>query len=169
MKIERQKPQREFASTWLFFLCCAVLFGGCAVGPNYHRSPALAGSSLPTAFGDPAITNAGDWKTAVPSAHLPRGAWWELYGDPELNRLESLAATNNQQIAVALANFEQARAAVKVARADFFPQISGSGTVTRERTSANASPTSAASGKSTRFNMFDASGNASWELDLWGR
>jgi NodT family efflux transporter outer membrane factor (OMF) lipoprotein len=95
--------------------------------------------------------------------------WWKVYGDPELNRLESLAATNNQQMAAALANFDQARAAVKVARADLFPQVAGSGSATRERTSANASPTSAASGKSTTFNIFNASGDASWELDLWGR
>ena len=146
-----------------------VLFVGCAVGPDYDRPPALPHAPMPATFGDAAFTNAGQWKAAEPSADVPRGAWWERYGDPELSRLESLAATNNQEIAVALANFEQARAAVKVARADFFPQISGSATATRQRTSANASPTSAAAGKSKTFNMFNASGDASWELDLWGR
>jgi outer membrane protein, multidrug efflux system len=150
----------------------AVFFGllaGCAVGPDYRRPSALGANPMPTAFGDAAITNVGDWKTAEPSANLPRGAWWELYDDPELNRLEGLAATNNQQIAVALANFDQARAAVSVARADFFPQIFGSPSATRQRTSANTSPTSAATGKSITFNTFKVSADASWELDLWGR
>ena len=150
-------------------LLTGALLTSCAVGPDYHRPDALASQTMPAAFGDPAVTNAGDWKAAEPSAHLPRGAWWELYHDPELNRLETLATTNNQQIAVALANFEQAHAAVNVARADFFPQLAGSTTAMRERTSANASPTSAAAGMSTTFNMFSASGDASWELDLWGR
>jgi NodT family efflux transporter outer membrane factor (OMF) lipoprotein len=122
---------------------------------------------MPAAFGDTAITNAGDWKTAEPSAHLSRGAWWKIYTDAELNRLETLAASNNQQIAVALANFEQARAAAKVARADFFPQINASPSATRQRTSANASPATA--GKSSTFNTFNVSADASWELDLWGR
>ncbi len=150
-------------------LLVSALFAGCAVGPDYHRPSALAANPMPAAFGDAAITNVGDWKTAEPSAHVPRGAWWELYGDPELNRLETLAATNNQQIAVALANYEQARASVSVARADFFPQISSPSSATRQRTSANASPTSAATGKSTTFDIFTVFGDASWELDLWGR
>jgi NodT family efflux transporter outer membrane factor (OMF) lipoprotein len=150
------------------FLAVALV-AGCAVGPDYHRPAALAANPMPAAFGDAAITNTANWKTAEPSAHLPRGAWWELFGDPELNRLETLAATNNQQIAVALANFEQAHAAVKVARADFFPQISSSPSATRQRTSANASPTSAARGRSITFNAFNVSADAGWELDLWGR
>ena len=150
-------------------LLVIALFAGCAVGPDYHRPSALAANPMPAAFGDAAITNLGNWKTAEPSAHLPRGAWWELYDDPELNRLESLAATNNQELAVALANFDQARAVVSVARSDFFPQISSSPSATRQRTSANASPTSAATGKSITFNSFNVSADASWELDLWGR
>src|SRR5207247_7215905 len=101
--------------------------------------------------------------------HLPRGDWWEIYGDPKLNRLEVLTATNNQQIAVAIANLEQSGAAAKVARADFFPQINGSPSATRQRTSANTSPTSAAAGTSRTFNTFSVPAEASWELDLWGR
>jgi NodT family efflux transporter outer membrane factor (OMF) lipoprotein len=146
-----------------------VLFAGCAVGPDYRRPSALPANPMPSAFGDAAVTNAGNWKTAEPSAHLPRGSWWELYDDPELDRLEGLAAANNQQIAVALANLDQARASLSVARADFLPQISSSGSATRQRTSANASPTSAATGKSITFNNFNVSADASWELDLWGR
>ena len=170
MKSEIQNPQSTWnnASQWSAVIGI-VLLGGCAVGPDYQRPGALTSAPLPAAFGDEAVTNAGQWKSGEPSAHLPRGAWWELYNDPELNRLESLAATNNQEIAVALANFDQARAAVNVARADFYPQISASVAATRQRTSANASPTSAVSGQSTTFNSFDAAASASWELDLWGR
>ena len=149
-------------------LLVIALFAGCAVGPDYHRPAALPANPVPAAFGDAAIPNVGHWKSAEPSAHLPRGDWWEIYNDPELNRLELLAATNNQQIAVALANFEQASAAAKVARADFFPQINGSPSATKQRTSADASPTSAVAGTSRTFNTFNVSADASWELDLWG-
>ena len=62
-----------------------------------------------------------------------------MFGDPELNRLEGLATTNNQQLAAAYANFQQARALVSVARADFFPQISANPSYTRQRISANQS------------------------------
>jgi len=154
-------------------ILAALIFGlgfaGCAVGPDYHRPDVLGASAVPAAFGDAAITNAGEWKTATPAAQLPRGSWWAMFNDAELNHLEMLAAESNQQIAVALANFDQARAVVKVARADYFPQVSAAPSVTRQRTSANTSPNSASAGKSRTFNLFNGSADASWEVDLWGR
>jgi multidrug efflux system outer membrane protein len=119
---------------------------------------------MPAAFSSPAPTNA-EWKTATPSAHLPRGAWWEIFGDPELNRLESMAATNNQQLAAAVANIEEARAQLGVSKAGYFPQLSLAPSATRQRTSANAYGRSFSSTYSSHSVPLDAS----WELDLWGR
>ncbi|MEI9959555.1 MAG: TolC family protein [Limisphaerales bacterium] len=80
-------------------------------------------------------------KIAEPSAHIPRGEWWQLFGDAELNRLQSLALTNNQNLVAAAARFEQARALMSGARSEFFPQITAGGTpngdITRQRTSVN--------------------------------
>ena len=148
-----------------FFPLLALLLAGCAVGPNYERPGALGTNAMPPSFTGASATNAGEWKPAQPSAHLPRGSWWEMFGDPELNRLEGLASTNNQQLAAALANFQQARALVSVARADFFPQISADPSFTRQRTSANQLQ----SGGSSTFNTFSVPLDASWELDVWGR
>jgi len=128
----------------------------------------LPSNPLPEKFGDVALTN-DQWKVAQPASETPRGRWWQVYGDAELDRLEGLAATNNQELALALANFDQARAAVGVARADFFPQITGSPAINRQRTSANTSPTSAAAGRSRTFTSYNVGGDATWELDLWGR
>lgn len=156
------------AATRCAALFALILTAGCAVGPDYHRPPALGTKALPARFGDISITNAGEWKVAEPSAQLPRGAWWKIYNDAELDRLETFAATNNQQIALAVANFDQARAAMKVAQANFFPQISANPSATRQRTSANASPVGGSSG-SRSYNTFNVSADASWELDLFGR
>jgi multidrug efflux system outer membrane protein len=144
----------------------AWLLAGCAVGPNYQRPAALGANVMPAAFAGAIPTNAGIWKPAQPSAHLPRGSWWELFGDPELNGLEGLATTNNQQLAAAFANFQQARALVSVARADFFPQLSAAPSVTRQRTSANQFQSG---GNTYTYNAFSVPLDASWELDLWGR
>ena len=54
----------------------------------------------------PVRTNQGIWKIAEPSADLPRGEWWQVFNDAELNRLETLALTNNQNLAAAVARFE---------------------------------------------------------------
>ena len=134
----------------------------------------LGTNAMPASFAGATATNAGVWQPAQPSAHLPRGAWWEMFGDAELNRLEGLATTNNQQLAAAFANIQQARALVSVARADFFPQISADPSATRQRTSANqfqrsGSFSGSTSSGSSTFNTFSVPLDASWELDLWGR
>ena len=84
----------------------AVGLAGCAVGPDYHRPAALPGQPLPKKFdgNNPAGTNGG-WKIAEPSAHLPRGEWWQVFGDAKLSRLETLALTNNQNLAAAAERF----------------------------------------------------------------
>src|ERR1035437_1523263 len=149
----------------------ALLLAGCAVGPNYKRPEAFGTNAMPASFAGVAATNAGAWKPAQPSAHLPRGSWWEMFGDPELNHLEGLATTNNQQLAAALANFQQARALVSVARADFFPQISADPSFPPHRIRAHQFQRSggSSSGGSSTFNTFSVPLDASWELDVWGR
>src|SRR5690348_7763177 len=100
-----------------------LLAAGCKVGPDYQRPAPLAAHPLPSRFSDTA-TNAGEWKTAEPSAQLPRGAWWEVFSDAALDQLEERAAAQNQQLAGALARLNEARASFRVARADLFPQVS---------------------------------------------
>ena len=146
----------------------ASVITGCAVGPDYKRPPATGTNALPEKFGDAGVTNYGEWKVAEPAAQIPRDAWWQIYNDAELSRLESMASSNNQQIALAIANFDQARAALAVARSGFFPQLSAVPYLTRQRTTGNSAPT-ASSGSGRTFNLYNVSADASWEADLWGR
>ena len=153
-------------------MACAALLAlaGCAVGPNYKQPAALKSEPMPQAFAENgAPTNSIPWKPAQPAAHLPRGDWWKIFGDDELNRLESQATTQNQNLAAAVARFDQARALVKVARADLFPQISATPGYTRQRTSANAPVQGKPAGTALTYNNFSAPLDLSWELDLWGR
>ncbi|MBI5821023.1 MAG: efflux transporter outer membrane subunit [Verrucomicrobia bacterium] len=142
-------------------MTCALL-AGCAVGPDYERPAALKSQPLPKSF-------AGDWKTAQPAAHLPRGAWWEVFKDAELNRLESAAMSANESLAASVARFNQARALVDIARSDFFPQLSFNGSATRERTSKNEPSSGKPAGQAYNFNTFTVPLEMSWEPDLWGR
>ena len=146
----------------------ALVFAGCAVGPNYHQPAALPGQPLPKTF-TAAATNGVVWKIAEPSANTPRGEWWRFFSDSELNRLETLAATNNQNLAAAAAQFEQARALVTEARADFFPQLNGGAAFTRQHTSVNAPFNGQATGQAFVYNTYAVPVYLSWEIDLWGR
>src|SRR5262252_2396113 len=86
----------------------ALLASGCVVGPKYARPSA----PVPPAFKEspPPGQRPEDWKGAEPGDAGARGAWWEAFGDPELNALEAQVDAANQQLAQAEANYRVARA-----------------------------------------------------------
>ncbi len=130
-----------------------LVFAGCAVGPNYQRPTVDA----------PAFKETGDWKPATPGAQLPRGKWWETYGDPVLNGLEDRIEVSSNTLHIAEAQYRQAQAAATIAGAALFPAITADGSADRSRSPGRgAIPGSIG-------NTFGAGLAASWEFDLWGR
>ena len=151
-----------------------MVLAGCAVGPNYRRPAALPAQPLPKAFTTvTAGTNQVVWKIAQPSAFVPRGNWWEVFGNVDLNRLETLALTNNQNLAALAAQFEQARQLMTEARSEFYPQLNAGGTpngdITRQHTSVNAPEQGQPAGSEYTYDTFTAPVYLGWEIDLWGR
>jgi NodT family efflux transporter outer membrane factor (OMF) lipoprotein len=128
---------------------------GCAVGPNYVRPPVIT----PDAYKD-----VDGWKVAQPKDEVIRGAWWEIFGDPQLNALEAHVSVSNQNLVVAEATYRQARALVREARASYFPTVTLGIGYTRFRDSATLG-----GGSSSPQSDFQLGLDFSWELDLWGR
>jgi NodT family efflux transporter outer membrane factor (OMF) lipoprotein len=96
-----------------------------------------------------------------------RGKWWEIYQDPQLNKLEDRIAAENPTLRQALEAYLAARDQVSAARAAFYPTLSAGASAQREKISANGpdySPT-----KPTTYSDFSLTGQASWEPDFWGR
>lgn len=151
----------------LLLLVSALLLAACSVGPTYKR-PAAAS---PPAFKEtvpPAFKEAVGWKVAEPQDDALKGNWWEVYNDPKLNELEQRLIASNQTLAQADATYRSARAAIKIARADLFPTVTGGASYTASHASANRS--FAGRGFSTgTVNDFNMPFTASWEPDLWGR
>jgi len=144
---------------WIIALMWLAVLSGCAVGPTYQRPEV---TSIPEAYTGPS----GEWKIAVPQAHLPRGNWWEIFGDLELDQLEADAAAANQDLKAAAARFEQARAVADVARSGLFPRLGGSFFPLRQRDSENRP----AGGKpGDTYDSFTVPFDLSYEIDLWGR
>lgn len=134
---------------------------GCVTGPKYER-PAV---TVPSDF--------KEWKTAHPSDDTIHGKWWEMYSDPDLNSLEERVNLSNQNIAQAFAAFQQARAIVKEARAQYFPTASvvASASVQSSQTgqqivSPGASSPLVVSPSNTQYIV---AADATWAPDLWGR
>ena len=137
-----------------------VILAGCKVGPQYTRP------SVPVA---PVWKEQPPWRVASPQDTIPKGTWWTIFQDNELNEYEAQAAKTNQTIAVARYQLQQARASAQITQSGLFPQLLAGVTAQRARTSANE-PT--ASGipltRSVTQNGFIIPFNATWEADVFG-
>ena len=85
--------------------CCAGRCAGCMVGPDYQR---------PDAPVPPAFKELAGWKpSAQPQERVDRGAWWSIYHDPELDRLERMVEVSNQTVKQFEAQYRNAVALVR--------------------------------------------------------
>ena len=142
-----------------------ALLASCTVGPKYVRPTSVASPSFKEPVPDSYKEMTG-WKTGQPRDSVARGKWWEIFGDPDLNALEDQIDLNSQTIAQAEANYRGARAAVRVARAGLFPQVTTAPTVTGSRTSGSIGNTSF---KPTAVAIAQIPFDATWEADVWGK
>jgi outer membrane protein, multidrug efflux system len=144
---------RLSAPVWLLAL------SACSFAPPYKTPDSAAPAGV--------YKESGDWKPAEPADAQARGAWWNLFQDPVLDRIETQVADANQDLKAAYARLLQARAAVRISRADLFPTLSVGSSATRSRTSVNSPkfpPGAAPVG-----NNFDLEADLSYEIDVWGR
>jgi NodT family efflux transporter outer membrane factor (OMF) lipoprotein len=134
-----------------------LLLSGCAAGPDYKKPDAPVEAQYKELDG---------WKPAQPRDTLPRGSWWTVFGDPQLDELMKRVDVSNQTIREAEARVRQSKAVTDQARAGYFPTVAASGSVTRGKSPSLSNQPNFASGAVDNFSL---GVNASWELDLWGR
>jgi NodT family efflux transporter outer membrane factor (OMF) lipoprotein len=135
----------------LLLLVPALLLAGCAnLAPKYE----VPTVETPQAFKE----GKGAWVAAAPADTLERGPWWELFDDPVLNGLVAQVEVSNQNVAAAIAAYEQARALTREQRAALFPQVNLDASA--NRTGGPDRPTS----RSYSVNL-----GATWEPDVFGR
>ncbi len=138
-----------------------IALTGCAVGPNYERPNVPA----PTTFRAP------DPLPPDQAASLADLKWFEVFKDPELQRLVRTGLAQNYDLRDAVARVEQARANLGVTRSNQIPQLGASGELNFTRLSRDgAFPLPAGFVQNQNRNWGQASLNLlSFELDLWGR
>jgi NodT family efflux transporter outer membrane factor (OMF) lipoprotein len=110
---------------------------------------------------------AGTWRPARPSDTASRGKWWQMFGDPELDKLEDELTAANQNLVIADAHFRQARAMIGYQRAAEFPTISTGVTTTSLKESGNQPyfGTHQPTPTGEMLLPFDLS----YEIDVWGQ
>jgi NodT family efflux transporter outer membrane factor (OMF) lipoprotein len=116
----------------------------------------------------PAYKEIGNWKTAQPNDQNLGGNWWEIFQDQQLNALEQQINVSNQNLKAAFAQYQQSRAALRYARADYYPTITASPSATREKLSGNRPPVSSVFSGRT-FYDFVVPLNLSYQVNAWGR
>ncbi len=132
--------------------------GRLTIGPDY-RPPT---NSVPESY---KAVELGNWKEGRPLDTVPKGNWWEVFNDTNLNDLEFQALRANQSLKAAIARVDQARATARVARADLLPSLNFDPGFTRQRYSPNQAP----SFGPVTANTWQTPLDLSYEIDLWGR
>jgi outer membrane protein, multidrug efflux system len=130
----------------------ALAVAGCAVGPNYERPEVV----VPEGWRDSTL--------ALRDSSYANLPWWEVYADTTLQGLIRIALRENQDVRVALARVNEARALLGIQRLEFLPQIDIFASGERFKL-----PDSLTGQPQSERNAFQVGGSLAWEIDLWGR
>ncbi|MEO8566940.1 MAG: efflux transporter outer membrane subunit [Betaproteobacteria bacterium] len=158
----RTSPEPRASLIAAMIAGAATLLGACTLGPNYARP----GVEAPAAYKE-----TQGWKPAQPRETEPRGPWWKVFNDPQLDALLDQVEVSNQTIKAAEARVREARALTQQAQAAFFPIVTANASATRSggRGGTASSVDNAGSQGGGPRNNFNVALDINWELDLWGR
>jgi NodT family efflux transporter outer membrane factor (OMF) lipoprotein len=144
--------------------CTTASVTACTTLPHYS----VPSMDVPAHYASQsaAPTAAPGWRVAEPADANPRGPWWTLFGDDDLDELEARVDVSNQTVRQAVANLEAARAMVDYQRAGYAPIVIAGVAAQRTRTSQNLVDRKLAG---TTLPDYLTGITASWEPDLFGR
>ena len=134
---------------------------GCTVGPNYKRPAATVPAKWDVA--EP-------FREAAPKDAIPKGQWWSVFHDEDLDALEKQALDANQTIKVSIARLEQSRAQAALQVSTIFPTFGTAPSAERQRLSGNRPANSQIIpiGPVSQ-NNFVLPFTVSYEVDLFGK
>jgi outer membrane protein, multidrug efflux system len=138
-------------------LAVAGVLAGCNLAPAYDPPHYL----LPDSY-----QGSGAFRVAQPEEALsPRGDWWTLFGDEELNQLEDQLGRENPTLAAAAEVYTQTRDLAAEAQSQLYPQVGVQALVSDNRESAHHLFSTTSVPQQEASNVIG--GVASWEPDFW--
>jgi NodT family efflux transporter outer membrane factor (OMF) lipoprotein len=173
METVKKQMATKLSARWIWLAGVLLLMDGCMVGPTYHTPTVTAPPAYKELTPDEQKVTDG-WKVAQPKDDALHGKWWEIFGDPELNALEDQVNVSNQNIAMAAANFQAARATVREARSQLFPTATTNPSITASKqrainTTTSSSGTTSSTLTSATVTEYNLPFDATWQPDLFGR
>ena len=153
----------------LFAALALLISAGCAVGPNFKRpaAPNVPGyaPSLPAATSSSPNITGGEAQTFAQGRDIP-GDWWTLFHSKPLNDLIERSLKNNPDLKSAQAALLVARENTLAQRGAYYPQVSGSLSATRAKTSNEVSPVPNA--PVFQYSLFTPEVSVSYTPDVFG-
>lgn len=129
-------------------LLAALVLAGCASTAPLSATPVATPPQWKAMDG---------WTTATPAAAQARGAWWQVFGDAQLDQLIQQAEANSPTLAQAAARLAQAQALVGQAGAALRPSLGATAGAQRSGTAGQAA------------NAYQIGAQLGYEIDLSGR
>jgi len=134
-----------------------VALSACSLAPKYQ---------VPTTPIAAQYKTVGPWTSAQPADQIDRNGWWKMYGDAQLDDLETRLLANNTDLRAAYDHYRQAQAFVAQVESGLYPTVSVSGAPLRER----QSDTAPLRGNGPAdYNSVTLGASVKYDLDLWGR
>lgn len=144
------------------FAASALALAGCMVGPDYvDPSFKIAEEEL---MKEHFSRDESLWKSALPADSLPKGDWWKVFDDPQLDALLKMCRENSPSLKAAFWRVEQARETALMDQSDLYPQLNGNASYSRRRSSKNTHGSYAGT-----YDNWATGFGVTWDLDLFGR
>lgn len=138
--------------SWTLLLAAGL--AGCSLAPRYEQPVPPVAQAFP----------AND--TPASAMKATQVAWRDFFEDPRLEIVIETALARNRDMALAVAQIEQARAQYRIQRSARLPNVEAGASGARARTPAEL----AGLGQAVTADSFDLDlGITSFELDFWGR
>jgi len=172
--------------TRILLLVLAIFACGCTVGPNYqrpkidvpgayrvdvHQSTTQNQQRPPQEPTPPASGQSQQGSQPGANSQQPRPSepsfgdqkWWEVFQDPQLQKLIRTALERNYDLQIAAARILEAQALLGITRSEQLPTVGAGAAAVNDRF-ARQKPL-----PEYETNATSASASMSWELDFWGK
>jgi multidrug efflux system outer membrane protein len=140
-------------------LAILVPLAACSLAPAYQAPHMM----LPDNY-----QGTGPFQLARPDAQLDQSDWWKMFGDDQLDTLETSLNAANPDLQAAEETYTQARDIVGEARSQLYPQLSSQTYATENHQSADRLFRPPGSGLSQEASLGYGAA-LSWEPDFWGQ
>jgi len=152
-------PHSMISTRLFLLLTISLLFpSGCMkIGPDFARPPAAVSKNW---------LDADDCHVKTDSATYRN--WWEVFGDPALNKLIETAYRQNLSLKIAGVRVLEARAQLGIAVGEFYPQTQQALGYLEKNYTSQRNP-QAAFNPNLEYFLSEIAVQTSWELDFWGK